>query len=141
MYAEINPDWAPSLNLGYVAALPNESRFVRLQEQNSRKRPNECCSDELNDCKGNGIVCQRDITKATVETAEAACQMDKDLRELTVLQRKEFNELKVENSKLTKKLADLKSRNENNFSEEFLKKEENKRILKFYTGMYTLPYW
>ena len=86
-------------------------------------------------------MCQRDITTATVETAEAACQMDKDLRELTVLQRKEFNELKVENSKLTKELADLKSRNENNFTEEFLKKEENRNILKFYTGMYALPYW
>ena len=68
-------------------------------------------------------MCQCDITTATVETAEAACQTDKDLRELTVLQRKEFNELKVENSKLTKELADLKSRNENNFTGEFLRKK------------------
>lgn len=137
MYEETNPDWAPSQNLGYVAALPNESRFVRLQERNSRKRPNEGFSDELNDHEGNGIVCQPDITTATVETTEAACQTDKDLSELTVLQRKEFNELKTENSKLAKELGDLKSRNENNFTEEFLKKEENRSILKFYTGRYT----
>ena len=52
--------------------------------------------------EGNGIVCQPDIT---VENTEAACQTDKDLRELTVLQRKEFSELKTENSKLTKELG------------------------------------
>ena len=46
----------PSLNLGYVATLPNEFRFVRLQDRNSRKRLNESCSDEMNDCEGNGIV-------------------------------------------------------------------------------------
>ena len=47
-------------------------------------------------------MCQPDIT---VENTEAACQTDKDLRELTVLQRKEFSELKIENSKLNKELG------------------------------------
>lgn len=203
MYEETNPDWAPSLNLGYVAALPNESRFAldvmptilkalgaeapaqcdreslvlflgsdspgnwhreahfeldfhyvldepgsetlnltpdqcalcalrgeRYKERNSRKRPNESFFDELND-EGNGIACQHDITTTTFETAEAACQTDKDLGELRVVQKRELNELKVENSKLTKELADLKSGNENNFTKEFLKKEENRSTLKF----------
>ena len=58
-----------------------------------------------------------------------------------MLQGKEFNEPKLENSKLIKELADLKSKNENNFTEELLKKEEKRSILKFYTGEYTLSYW
>ena len=40
-------------------------------------------------------LCQHDITTAIVETAEAACQTDKDVSEPTVLQSEEFNELKV----------------------------------------------
>ena len=40
-------------------------------------------------------LCQHDITTAIAETAEAACQTDKDVSEPTVLQSEEFNELKV----------------------------------------------
>ena len=52
-------------------------------------------------------MCQRDITTATVKIVEADCQMDKNLRELAVLQRKGL------------KYKIVKSRNDN-FTEEFL---------------------
>ena len=55
-------------------------------------------------------MCQRDITTATVEIVEADCQMDKNLRELAVLQRKGL------------KYKIVKSRNDN-FTEEFLIKK------------------
>jgi len=39
LYEETNPDWAPSLHLGYASAVPDESRYARLQQRTARKRP------------------------------------------------------------------------------------------------------
>ena len=67
----------------------------------------------------SGIACQPDVITVTAKTSEAACQTDKELTELTVLQRKKFMELKAKNSMLSKEIADFKCRKECNFIEEF----------------------
>ena len=119
------------MNLGYVADLPDEARYNRLQQRNLRKR----CVDSVDDCDGDnetGVGCQTEI----VELNNASCQTDKDLAELTILQRKEYIDLKKENNVLTAEIAELKSAKVANFTEEFLKHEDNKGLLKFYTGTY-----
>ena len=75
-----------------------------------------------------GVACQTE----KAELCDAECQTDKELTELTVGQRKEFLELKKENLCLKEELENKSSTDL--FSEEFLMKEKNLHILKFYTG-------
>ena len=106
MYEETSPDWASTLNLGYVSDLPDDTRYNRLQQRNLRKR----CIDSVDDCDEDnetGVGCQTEI----VELNNASCQNDKDLAELTILQRKEYIDLKKENNILTAEIAELKSTN------------------------------
>lgn len=119
------------MNLGYVSDLPDEARYNRLQQRNSRKRG----IDSVDDCDEDdetGVGCQTEV----VELSNVSYQTDKDLAELTILQRREYIDLKRENSLLTAEIAELKSRKVANFTEEFLKHEDNKGFLKFYTGTY-----
>ena len=116
------------MNLGYTSGLPDESRHARLQGRNLRKRPRP--TESSDEDEETGVGCQTETT----ETVSTFCQTDRELAELTVLQRKEFNELKKENAMLSKEISDLKYRKEAQFTVEFLKKEENASILKFYTG-------
>lgn len=51
------------------------------------------------------------------------------------MQAKQLNELRSENAMLSKEIEELKCRKEANFTEEYLQKEENQSILKFYTGI------
>ena len=85
-----------------------------------------CGCDE--DEEETGVACQTE----TMETLSTSCQTDK---ELTVLQGKQLIELKSENAKLNKEIEELKvkCRKQDNFTEEFLKLEENQSVLKFYT--------
>lgn len=131
LYEETSPDWAPSMNLGYVSDLPDEARYNRLQQRNLRKRGIDCGDEDTNN--ETGVSCLTEI----VESNDASCQTDKDLAELTILQRKEYVELKKENNTLTAEIAKMKASKVANFTEEFLKHEDNKGFLKFYTGTYT----
>ena len=88
----------------YVSDLPDDTRYNRLQQQNLRKR----CIDSVDDCDEDnetGVGCQTKI----VELNNASCQTDKDLAELTILQRKEYIDLKKENNILTAEIAEMKS--------------------------------
>ena len=77
------------------------------------------------------VACQTE----KVELCDAECQTDKELTELTVGQRRELLELRKENFCLKEALE--KKSSIDIFSEEFLMKEKNQYILKFYTGTYT----
>ena len=61
--------------------------------------------------KETGVGCQTETT----ETVSTFCQTDRELAELTVLQIKEFNELKKENAMLSKEIPELKYRKETQF--------------------------
>ena len=61
--------------------MPDEARYIRLQQQNLSKREMDCDEDEDN---VNTVGCQTEV----VELEDSSCQTDKDLAELTVLQRK-----------------------------------------------------
>ena len=128
MYDDTNPDWSPSLNLGYDAAVPDDSRYNRLQQRNSRRASNTIESED--ESMETGVACQTE----KVELCNAETQTEKELTELTVIQRKELLELKKENSCLKEKLE--KKTSTDIFSEEFLMNEKNQHILKFYTGTY-----
>ena len=132
LYDETSPDWAPSVNLGYISDLPDEARCNRLQQRNLKKKVIDSVDADCDEENETGISCQTEI----VELNSVSCQTDKDLAELTILQRKEYIDLKKENKVLTEEIAELKSRKVVNFTEEFLKYEDNKGLLKFYTGMY-----
>ena len=115
LYDDTNPDWSPSLNLGYDAAVPDDL-YNRLQQRNSRRASNAI---ELEDeSMETGVVCQTE--KAELCNAETQIEVT----ELTVIQRKELLE-KLE----TKASTEI-------FSEEFLMNEKNQHVLKFYTGTY-----
>ena len=80
------------MNLGYISDLPDEARYNRLQQRNLRKRGVDCVDDDCDEDTNNetGVGCQTEI----VESNDVSCQTDKDLAELTILQRKEYIELK-----------------------------------------------
>ena len=62
--------------------------------------------DDCNEDGETGVGCQTKI----VELSNASCQVDKDLVELKILQRREYVDLKRENSILTAEIAEVKSR-------------------------------
>ena len=45
MYDDTNPDWTPSLHLGYDVAVPDEARYNRLQQRNTRRVSTVECED------------------------------------------------------------------------------------------------
>ena len=79
-----------------------------------------------------GIACQTE----KAELCNAECQTDEESTELTVRLRRELVELKKENLCLKEELE--KKGCTDMFSEEFLMKEKNQHILKFYTGTYII---
>lgn len=146
MYDDTNPDWTPSLHLGYDAAVPDEARYNRLQQRNTRRVSTVESEDGEAMETGNtmysianyiselhaGIACQTE----KAELCDAECQTDKDSTELTVAQKKELLQLRKENLHLKEELE--KKTSIDIFSEEFLMKEENQHTLKFYTGTYNI---
>ena len=107
--------------------MPDGHRHARLQERNLKKQLVDSSSSDKDE--ETGIACQTEVT----ETTSTSSQTDK---ELTLLERKELMELRNTNARLSKELEELKWSKEANFTEEYLKKDENQSILKFYTGMY-----
>ena len=128
LYDDTNPDWSPSINLGYDAAVPDDLRYNTLRQRNARRVSNAIESED--ESMETGVACQTE----KVESCNAESQTEKELTELTITQRKELLEIKKENSCLKEKLEKKASRDI--FSEEFLMNEKNQHILKFYTGTY-----
>ena len=75
MYDDTNPDWSPSLNRGYDAAVPDDSRYNRLQQRNARRASNVIESED--ESMETGVACQ-------TEKAEL-CNAETQTEELTEL--------------------------------------------------------
>lgn len=85
---------------------------------------------EINNSEGN-----IDEENSTVQYDDASCQTDLELPELSVLQRKEYVELKKENTDLKAQMTKLTAKREGeHLNEDFFKNENNWDVLKLYTG-------
>ena len=85
---------------------------------------------EINNSEGN-----IDEENSTVQFDDASCQTDLELPELSVLQRKEYVELKKENADLKAQMTKLTAKREGeHLTEDFFKNENNWDVLKLYTG-------
>ena len=133
LYEEANPDWAPSLDLGYSTAPPDESRHARYLQRSIRRQ--KLLSSQDGECE---IIPSEDSTSVEEDSAvqfDASCQTDLELPQLSVLQRKEYVELKKENADLKAEMTKLTLKREGEYlTEDFFVKEENWDILKLYTG-------
>lgn len=109
--------------MGYSLQQPDEARYTRLV---NRKRKYE---EDNEDDENSDAESQIDYK----QTVDVECQTDKELEELTILQRKDFLQLKKEHQELQQSYL-LQSKMI--LTEDLLK--ENDDILKFYTG---LPEW
>lgn len=123
MYDTTNPDWAPSLHLGYtVSQTPSQERYERTVQREKRRR-----IDSTGDDLPTGVACQTDY----VETISTGCQTDDDFMNEYTRLKSENENLKNENECLTMKLAMAE---ETVLSCEHLKNNDD--LLKFYTGIF-----
>lgn len=113
--------------MGYSLQQPDEARYTRLV--NRKRKYEEDNEDDENSDAVDDAESQIDYK----QTVDVECQTDKELEELTILQRKEFLQLKKEHQELQQSYL-LQSKMI--LTEDLLK--ENDDILKFYTG---LPEW
>lgn len=128
MYDTTNPDWAPSLHLGYSASqTPSQERYERAVLREKRRRIESAGDDDL----PTGVGCQTDY----VETVSTACQTDDDFMNEYTRLKSENETLKNEKESLTMKLAMVE---ETVLSCDRLK--DNDDLLKFYTGTFKLKF-
>ena len=115
------------MNLGYVSDLPDEARHNRLQQRNLRKRG----VDEVEDCDEDshemGVGCQTEVLLLV--------RLIRIWPNLLFCKEKSILNLKKENNILTVEIAEMKARKVANFTEEFLKHEDNKEVLYRYVHM------
>ena len=126
-----NPDWVPSLKLGYERSqAPDQERYTRLQVRNKRRKVStvDCTTTVEDEDTETGVACQTD----TVDSIDVACQTDVDAFELARMHA-ELQQLREDNQCLRTETSKAKQQVERaSFSVESLKNDEQK--LKFYTG-------
>ena len=131
MYEDTNPDWVPTLKLGWDAAVPDVARYQR-SEQRKRRRV-ESFDDTENEAEEvNEPQCSNRIF------VDVACQTDDcnwllEKEEEVYAYKLEITKLKEEKYALQNEIDGLKKKLDNtSISAECLKDNEQK--LKFYTG-------
>ena len=125
------------MDLGYNRVVPDESRHTRFVQRSARRQ--ELLTSHDVECESDHFAPDEEDTHedSTTHVVDASCQTDKDLAELTVLQRKEFGDLKKENASLKAELINLTLKREGEYlTEDFFKEEKNWDVLKLYTGIY-----
>lgn len=124
MYDSTNPDWVPSLKMGYETPHTQDlERYNRLQLRKKRKVDAAAEDADLD----TGVACQTDVDKADV-----ACQTDIGMFEITKMEA-ELPKLKENNQRLQIEISEAKQQVQRaSFSAESLQNDEQK--LKFYTG-------
>ncbi|KAL3192825.1 hypothetical protein MRX96_058683 [Rhipicephalus microplus] len=139
--AEADPDWAPSLHLGYgnprdsgSSASRHTRHLKRLQKEHKPFQPLQACSDDDSipptpiDCEDN---CEEPETAIQEECSLSGRTDFGQTTELTMLQIKLLEE---ENNRLISELVDTKGKlRPHILSEECLKEKPD--MLQFYTGM------
>ena len=84
MYDCTNPDWVPTMNMGYSLQQPDEAWYTcSLNRKRNYEVGNE---DDENSDAVNDAESQIDYK----QTVDVECQTDTELEELTISQRKEF---------------------------------------------------
>lgn len=126
MYDSTNPDWVPSLEMGYETYhVPDQERYTRLQLRKKRKMDATEDDEDLE----TGVACQ---TAIPVDMVDVTCQTDIGLFEVTRMEA-ELQQLKKDNQRLQAEASEAKQQAERaSFCVESLQNDEQK--LKFYTG-------
>ncbi|KAL1435596.1 hypothetical protein MTO96_010978 [Rhipicephalus appendiculatus] len=86
LFDDCNPDWAPSVSLGYGFPSPNESRYHRRKERSQRKEADRSDDDRIctQEIKSEEIICGvlRQLTNEVAllvpkrEPEEIVCAVD-----------------------------------------------------------------
>ena len=119
MYNCTNPDLVPTMNMGYSLQQPDEARYTC--SLNRKRKYEEDNEDDENSDAVDDAESQIDYK----QTVDVECQTDKELEELTILQRKEFSKLKKTPWPGTSTILFIAIK-----TEDLLKNDD---ILKFYT--------
>ena len=129
MYDSTNPDWVPSLKMGYETYhTPDQERYTRLQLRKKRKMDAAEDAADHEDLE-TGVACQTDIH---VNMVDVTCQTDVGMFEVTRMEA-ELQQLKKDNQRLQTETSEAKQQAERaSFCVESLQNDEQK--LKFYTG-------
>ena len=129
MYDTTNPDWVPSLKMGYEPDhTPDQECYTRLQLR--KKRKIDAAKDAADDDGlETGVACQTDMH---LDMVDGTCQTDVDMFEVSRME-EELQRLKADNQRLQTEASEAKRQAERaSFCVEPLRNDEQK--LKFYTG-------
>lgn len=121
--------------MGYSTVVPDESRHARYKQRGNKRQ--ELLSSQDGECEIGHSEDSSSIHEetSTVQFDDASCQTDLELPELSVLQRKEYVELKKEIADLKAEMTKLTLKREGeHLTEDFFKSEKNWDVLKLYTG-------
>ena len=132
LYDDTNPDWAPSVQLGYDFAVPDSDRYDRRKQRSRVSEEHSQSIETATESTESGPTELETACQSALEPLPSNCEECQAENELTTDERKEFLRLKKENEVL--KLEVEKLRSESTFTEEFLSNEKNQGTLKFFTG-------
>ena len=137
LYDLNNPDWAPSLKLGYELKVTGKDRYERMTARTARKRHSGqidiCSSPELesNHKPETGTASQTNLTSMDITEAEQTLKsLRKEIDKVTMEKEKE---VKYQSSEVKK----LKEENEELSLNEAVFKEKDEKVM-YFTG---LPSW
>ena len=127
MYDTTNPDWVPSLKMGYETYhAPDEERYARLQLRKKIKM--DAAEDAADEDLETGIACQTDVHVMV----DVTCQTNIGMFEVARMEA-ELLQLKEDNQRLQNEISEAKQQVQRaSFCVESLQNDEQK--LKFYTG-------
>ena len=129
LYDDTNPDWIPTLKLGWDTEEPDMARYHRAEQR--KRRIVEICEAEVEEenepqCSNSAILFDADC-----QTDDCNWLLAKE--EEIYAYKLEVTKLKEENYALQKEIEGLKKKlNSTTISPEGLKDDDHK--LKFYTG-------
>ena len=95
MYDTTNPDWVPSLKMGYEPDhTPDQECYTRLQLR--KKRKIDAAKDAADDDGlETGVACQTDMH---LDMVDSTCQTDVDMFEVSRME-EELQRLKADNQR------------------------------------------
>ena len=103
MYDTTNPDWVPSLKMGYETYhAPDQERYARLQLR--KKRKIDAAEDAADEDLETGVACQTDIH---VDVVDVACQTDIGMFDVARMEA-ELQQLKEDNQHLQNEISEAK---------------------------------
>ena len=104
MYNTTNPDWVPSLKMGYEPDhTPDPERYTQLQLRKKRlMQPKNAADDNGLE---TGVACQTDMH---LDMVDGTCQTDVDMFEVSRME-EELQRLKADNQHLQTETSEAKA--------------------------------